>query len=147
MLRRTASSLATLAMSTAALAGCGFVGAHNVSDQKPNGFVLRGHVSVPVPAGDSGKSGAACDSSLPGVAPNTQVKVTDPQGHEIAVGYLGDGLIGASTSGNTCDFPFEIPQVPGGVASYGLTVAGRPTQTFPAESLRESQTAVISFDS
>lgn len=144
MVRRAALSLVSLAVS-GALAGCGFVGAASVSDQKPNGFVLRGHVAVPVAAGASQSTGAACESSLPDVAPNDEVKVTDPQGRQIAVGYLGDGVIGSDTSGTACDLPFEIPQVPGGVTSYGIAVAGHPAQTFSATSLRENQEAVISL--
>jgi hypothetical protein len=137
-------SLVSLAVS-GALAGCGFVSAASVSDQKPNGFVLRGHVAVPVAAGASLSTGAACESSVPDVAPNDEVKVTDPQGRQIAVGYLGDGVIGSDASGTACDLPFEIPQVPGGVTSYGIVIAGHPAQTFSATSLRENQEAVISL--
>jgi hypothetical protein len=143
--RRTILSLVTLTAAIAVLAGCGFVKAADVSARKPDGFVLRGHVSVPVPAGDSRADGAACAASLPGVVANAPVKVTDPQGHEIAVGYLGDGLIARASSGNSCDFPFSIPAVPGGVASYGLSVAGHPAQSFAAKDLREDQQAVIAL--
>jgi hypothetical protein len=138
-------SLVALAACGAVLAGCGFVGAADVSDQKPNGFVLRGHVSVPVSTGGTQSEGATCDSPVPDVAPNGEVKVTDPQGRQIAVGYLGDGVVGSDSSGTTCDFPFEIPQVPGGVTSYGIAVAGRAAQSFAATALRENQQAVISL--
>ncbi|GIH12767.1 hypothetical protein [Rugosimonospora africana] len=144
MVRRTALSLVNLA-AAGALAGCGFVGASSVSDQKPNGFVLRGHVAVPVATGATPPSGTACESTLPDVAPNNEVKVVDPQGHQIAVGYLGDGVIGSDSSGTACDLPFEIRQVPGGVTSYGIVIAGHPAQTFSATSLRENQEAVISL--
>jgi hypothetical protein len=138
-------SLVTLAVAGATLAGCGFVSASDVSHRKPDGFVLRGHVTVPVPAGDPRTAGAACAASLPGVVANAPVKVTDPQGHEIAVGYLGDGLISRDPSGSACEFPFSIPAVPGGVTSYGLSVAGHPVQSFAAKDLREDQQAVIAL--
>jgi hypothetical protein len=143
--RRTILSLVTLTAASAVLAGCGFVHAASVNHRKPDGFVLRGQVTVPMAAGDPRTAGAACAVDLPGVAANAQVKVTDPQGHEIAVGYLGDGLIASEPSGTSCDFPFQIPAVPGGVTSYGISVAGHPVQSFAAEDLREDQQAIIAL--
>ncbi|MEN3309398.1 MAG: hypothetical protein V7603_5600 [Micromonosporaceae bacterium] len=146
--RRTAVLLAALAALVPA--GCGFVGASNVSHTKPNGFVLRGRVTVPLPGTDRRAAGAACAApvALPDIAGGAPVKVTDPAGHEIALGSLGAGIVARASaapggSGASCDFPFEIRAVPGGVASYGISVAGRPAQTFPARSLREDQAAVI----
>ncbi len=84
--------------------------------------------------------------------------VTDPGGHEIARGSLGAGIVARAATpapaaspatsagtGAECDFPFEIRGVPGGVSSYGISVAGRAAQTFPAAALRQDQVAVITI--
>ncbi len=150
MLRRTVLALIaglTALLAGLALGGCGFFGASRVSHVKPNGFVLRGRVTVPVPAGDTRAAGAACAAPYPDVVANAPVKVTDPTGREIATGYLGDGVIARGSSSVTCDFPFQIPAVPGGVASYGIAVGTRPAVTFNAKDLREDETAVLSYTS
>jgi hypothetical protein len=129
--------------------GCGFIRASNVSHTKPNGFVLRGHVAVPLPAGDARASGAGCaaPASLADIAAGVPVKVMDPGGREIAAGTLSSGVVARASAAPspTCDFPFEIRAVPGGVDSYGISVAGRPAQIFPAMALREDQAAVITL--
>ncbi len=132
-------ALATLA---AGLAGCGFVGASGVSHAKPDGFVLHGHVAVPVPASDTRPDGAACASLVPGIVGGTRVVVSGPDGHPLAEGALGDGVIARTGTGASCDFPFQIPAVPGGVASYDVTVANH-AQRFPAKDLREGAAAVL----
>jgi hypothetical protein len=146
VLRRCALALVA-GLVAFALGGCGFLGASRVSHNKPSGFVLRGRVTVPVAAGDTRAAGAACAAPYPDVVANAPVKVTDPDGREIAAGYLGDGVIARGTSAVTCDFPFQIPAVPGGVASYGIAVGARPAVTFPARDLREDETAVLSYTS
>jgi hypothetical protein len=130
-----------------ALAGCGFVGAHGVSDTKPNGFVLRGHVTTPVPAGDARSDGAACGApvTLPDVATGANVKVLDPGGTVIGLGRLGAGVIAHGATAVTCDFPFEIPAVPGGVAQYTIVVGAQPAREFPAAELRQDKPAVITL--
>lgn len=131
-------------------AGCGFLGASNVSHTKPNGFVLRGHVTVPLPAGQAGPAGSPCTAGSVGVG--TTVTVTDPAGKKIATGALGAGVVAlAASSGASpaaeanCDFPFQIRAVPGGVTSYGIAIGDRPPQTFPAENLHQDQAAVITL--
>src|SRR5207245_5557786 len=123
--------------------GCGVLGASGVSHTKPDAFVLRGHVSVPVPAGDARPDGAACAATVPGIVAGTSVRVTGPDGHFLATGQLGDGVIARGTSGSTCDFPFQIPGVRGGVDSYDVSVGTRPAQRFPAKDLRENAAATI----
>jgi hypothetical protein len=139
------SAAAVLAAVGSASAGCGFVGAHGVSDTKPNGFVLRGHVTTPVPAGDTRADGAACaaPTSLHDVEAGAAVKVLGPDGTVIGLGTLGSGVIAHADSTVTCDFPFEIRAVPGGVATYSITVAGQHPREFPAADLREDKPAVI----
>lgn len=131
---------------TVGVAGCGWLGASNAPRTKPDTFVLRGHVTVPVPAGDSRPDGAACASTLPDVVAGAPVRVTDPNGHELATGSLGDGII-ASGSTHSCDFPFQIAAVPGGVDSYDVAVGSRPAQRFAAKQLRENAAAIITLDS
>jgi hypothetical protein len=141
-----AALLAALAL-VVPVGGCGFIRASNVSHNKPSGFVLRGRVTVPLPGTDQRQAGAACAApvSLPDIAGGAAVKVTDPDGHEIALGTLGAGIVARSSRGASCDFPFEIRAVPGGVDSYAIAVAGRAPQTFPAKALREDQAAVITI--
>ncbi len=127
--------------------GCGFIHASGVSHNKPNGFVLRGHVTVPLPASTSQAAGTACSApgSASDIVAGAPVKVTDPNGRQLALGSLGAGVFATGT-GVSCDFPFEIRAVPGGVDSYAISVAGRPAQTFPAKALREDQAAVITIN-
>jgi hypothetical protein len=134
-----------LPLAGALLAGCGFVGASSVSHSKPSGFVLRGRVTVPAAGAGPAVDGASCVSALPDVSVGAQVTVTDGDGHELARGELGGGVAATApgTSGATCDFPFQIRAVPGGVSRYAVSVAGRPARTFAATALREDQQAVI----
>jgi hypothetical protein len=126
-----------------ALAGCGFVGASSVGHNKPDAFILRGEVTVPVPPGDARPDGAACAATVPDIVAGTPVRVTDPDGHPLGSGVLGDGMINRSPTGSSCDFAFQIPGVTGGVASYDVAVGTRPAKRFPAKELRENATAVI----
>jgi len=151
--RRTAVSVPLTALLTALLAsglaagagGCGFVGAGGVSNTKPNGFVLRGYASTPVPAGDARPTGAACaaPTSLPDIAGGAAVKVLDPGGTVIALGTLQAGVINHSGTSTSCDFGFEIRAVPGGVPSYSIVVGTEPAHDFPAEQLRQDKPAII----
>jgi hypothetical protein len=138
---------AALAATGLTSAGCGFVDAHGVSDNKPNGFVLRGHVTTPVPAGDARADGAACaaPTSLPDVAAGAGVKVLDPEGTVIGLGTLGNGVIAHNATAATCDFPFEIRAVPGGVPSYSIRVANQRPRDFPASDLRQDKPAIIAL--
>jgi hypothetical protein len=138
-----------LSLAATLLAGCGFVGASGVSHTKPNGFVLRGRVSVPAAGSGPAVEGASCVSTLPDVAVGAPVTVSDADGHELGKGALGGGVTVAvpGKSGGSCDFPFQIAAVPGGVSGYAVSVAGRPARTFAATALREDQQAVITLTS
>ena len=52
-----------------------------------------------------------------------------------------------ATSGGTpsCNFPFEIRAVPGGVATYSIAVGTQQPHDFPAADLREDKPAVITL--
>jgi hypothetical protein len=104
-------------------------------------------VTVALSGTDQRQAGAACaaPAAVPDIAGGALVKVSDPDGTEIAAGTLGAGIVARTSRGATCDFPFEIRAVPGGVTTYGISVAGRPAQLFPAKSLREDQAAVITI--
>jgi hypothetical protein len=146
--RHAATCAALLAATvTTAVSGCGFVGASDVSHSKPDGFVLRGHVSTTAPAGDPRADGAACaaPTSLPDIAAGAAVKVFDPGHTLIGSGTLGPGVI--STAGGTpwCNFPFAVRSVPGGVATYSVAVGNQQPRDFPAAELREDKPAVITL--
>jgi hypothetical protein len=128
----------------AALSGCGWLRAGNVSHTKPSGFVLRGYVTVA--GAPSGTAGAPCRTQSLGVAANDPVLVTDPPGRTLATGVLGAGVLaldGPDSNTYRCNFPFEIPGVAGGHNSYEISIAGRPAVSFPAADLRRDKPAVI----
>jgi hypothetical protein len=127
----------------AGVAGCGFVRAADVSHTKPSGFVLRGRVTVPVGAGDTRPDGAACAADAPDIRSGTPIRVSDPGGHPLGTGELGPGVIAHVGSKSSCDFPFQVPNVAGGVDSYAVAVGNRPARSFPARDLRQDQPAVI----
>jgi hypothetical protein len=145
VLRRAARILLVLPVATAVLAGCGFISASSVSHTKPNGFVLSGHVAVPAAGNGPVVAGTPCVSALPDVAAGVMVKVSDVNGHELGRGQLDGGVLDTTPgrSGASCDFPFQIRAVPGGVSQYAVSVAARPAQTFDAGELRASEQAVI----
>ena len=128
---------------TVGLAGCGWLGASGAPHTKPDAFLLRGHVTVPVAAGDPRPAGAACASTVSDIVAGAPVEVTDPTRRLLGTGSLGDGVIAHSATGVSCDFPFQVPRVPGGVASYDVSVSHRPPQRFDAKPLRENAEAII----
>jgi hypothetical protein len=134
-----------LPVAVAVLSGCGFIGASGVSHIKPNGFVLRGRVTVPAAGNGPTVAGTPCVSALSDVAAGVLVKVSDVDGHELGRGQLDGGVLVTTPghSGASCDFPFQITAVPGGVKQYAVSVAARPAQVFDASELRENQQAVI----
>jgi hypothetical protein len=141
VLRRTARWLASGTL-LAALGGCGFLGAAGVSHAKPDAFVLRGQVTVPVPGSDTRPTGAACAAGIPGIVAGAPVTVTGPDGKVLGTGRLGAGVIARTGTGVGCDYPFQVPAVPGGVDSYDVAV-GTHSQRFPAKPLRENASAIL----
>ena len=123
------------------VAACGWLRASGVSHTKPSGFVLRGYVTVAGAA--AGQPGAACTSPAPDIGTNGQVRVTDPPNKVLAVGALRSGVLAAADGRYACNFPFVVPNVPGGHDRYSISVAGRPFVSFPATALREDKPAVI----
>jgi hypothetical protein len=138
--RRFVSIVIALAALCAALSGCGWLRAGGVSHTKPSGFVLRGYVTVA--GAPAGQVGDPCRAPTAGIIPNAPVRVTDPPDHTLATGALGAGVL-ADGSGYRCNFPFEIPGVPGGHQTYEISVDGRPAVSFPADELRQDKPAVI----
>jgi hypothetical protein len=128
-------------------AGCGFIASGDRPAGKPNGFVLRGYVSVGgVPAGSPGAVCAA-PPSITDIAAGGPVRVADPQGHTLGAGKLAGGVLAVESGEPRCTFAFEITGVAGGVDQYVIGVGTRPTVTFPARDLRENKPAVIKIDS
>jgi hypothetical protein len=140
---RRAGPLLAVVVLLSALAGCGWLGASSVSHRKPDAFVLRGRVTVAVPAGDSRPDGAACAATVPDLTAGTTVKISRPDGKLLAIGYLGDGVIARDGTGSSCEFPFQIAGVPGGVDAYDIAVGSRAPTRFAAKDLRENADAII----
>jgi hypothetical protein len=134
--------IAVLAMGLA-LAGCGFLGTGNTSHTKPNGFLLRGYVSV---AGASpGAAGSSCQApaSASDIRAGGPVRVADPDGHTLATGALGAGVLAVEGASYRCNFPFEIPGVPGGPQRYVIGVGSQTASSFAADEVRRDKPAVV----
>ncbi|GIJ70179.1 hypothetical protein [Virgisporangium ochraceum] len=131
-----------------ALSGCGFLSSGDRGSNKPDGFTLRGYVSVGpnVDAGASGPAGSGGPCTAPPAADDVQaggaVRVADPDGHTLGTGTLSPGVAEAGR----CNFAFQITAVPGGVDAYVIGVGNRASVSFPAHDLRSDKPAVILVD-
>jgi hypothetical protein len=148
--RRTAILILLAGLVVASSAGCGFVGAGGVSHTKPNGFVLRGHVSTPVAGGQASADDSPCTApaGLPDITAGSPVKVLDDVNNVIGLSTLGAGVVahpGGTGAAADCEFGFEIRAVPGGVTNYAIVVGTQPAHTFPAAELRQDKPAVITL--
>jgi hypothetical protein len=142
--RRT-GQLLLVAVLLAGPGGCGWLGASSVSHRKPDGFLLRGRVTVAVTDADPRPNGSACAATVPGLVAGTPVKVSGPDGKLLATGSLGNGVIAHDGTRESCDLPFQIAAVPGGVDAYDIAVGTRAPKRFAAKDLRENADAVIPF--
>jgi hypothetical protein len=133
------------AFAAVALTGCGWLGANDKSSIKPNGFVLFGHAAVTLPADDHRAAGVACTSPVTTVTPGTSVRVLDPGGKVLGTTFLGDGVIGRDANAATCNFPFSLQAIPGGVETYSVQIGDRSPQQFTATTLRQNNAAVITI--
>jgi hypothetical protein len=140
---RRAGQLLLVAVLLAGPGGCGWLGASSVSHRKPDGFLLRGRVTVSITAGDTRPDGSACAATVPGLVAGTPVKVSGPDGKLLATGSLGDGVIAHDGTAESCDLPFQITAVPGGVEAYDIAVGTFTAKRFAAKDLRENAEAVI----
>ena len=148
-MRRVRRAAALLVVALLALTGCGFVNSGQRGSSKPDGFTLRGYVSVGVAASESaspspGGAPGACEApaAASDVHAGGPVRVADPAGHTLAAGTLDPGVRDAAR----CDFGFQITGVPGGVDRYVIGVGNRPAMSFPAHDLRSDKPAVINVD-
>jgi hypothetical protein len=141
--RRIVFPVLVLVTVALALAGCGWLRAGGAPKGKPDGFVLRGYVTVH--GAVAGSAGAPCEAPRAGVAPADEVRVTDPPDNLLGTGSLGAGVLATEGDGFRCNFPFEIPAVAGGHKTYAVAVAGRPAVSFPAVDLRSDKPAVITI--
>jgi hypothetical protein len=137
--------LLPLCLLVAGLSGCGFVGASQVSHQKPAAFVLRGHVVVQL-TGSTTADGSTCTVTVTGVAAGVPVQVSDGTGKHLTTGELGPGVVSHTGTTANCEFPFLIPQVADST-SYDVAIGDRQPQSFPAKDLREGQEAVLEISS
>jgi hypothetical protein len=130
-----------------ALSGCGFLSSGQRGSNKPDGFTLRGYVSV---GHKEGASASPSTSHGPCTAPpeandvqaGGAVRVADAAGHTLGAGNLEPGI----EEDGRCNFGFSIRSVPGGVEKYVIGVGNRATATFPAHDLRSDKPAVIVVD-
>jgi hypothetical protein len=139
--RRFVSTVIAVVALCAVLSGCGWLRAGGASHNKPSGFVLRGYVSVA--GAPAGQPGEPCQAPTAGIAANAPVRVSDPPDHPLATGALGAGVLAADGSAYRCNFPFELPGVPGGHNTYEISVDNRQPVSFPAGELRQDKPAVI----
>ena len=123
------------------LAGCGWLHAGGAPRNKPDGFVLRGYVTVA--GAPAGAAGSPCQAPASGVAVADEVRVTDPPAKLLGTGSLGAGVLAVDGTAYRCNFPFQVTAVPGGHKTYEITVGGRPAVSFPAADLRSDKPAVI----
>ena len=164
--RRVRRAAALFVAALLALTGCGFANSGQRGSSKPDGFTLRGYVSVGVgstASASAGAGGAARASAGGGAASASAgggsceapaaasdvhaggaVRVADPAGHTLAAGELAPGVRDAASG--RCNFGFQITGVPGGVDRYVVGVGNRPTVSFPAHDLRADKPAVIVVD-
>jgi len=164
--RRVRRAAALFVAALLALTGCGFANSGQRGSSKPDGFTLRGYVSVGVgstASASAGAGGAASASAGGGAASASAgggsceapaaasdvhaggaVRVADPAGHTLAAGELAPGVRDAASG--RCNFGFQITGVPGGVDRYVVGVGNRPTVSFPAHDLRADKPAVIVVD-
>lgn len=140
---RRAGLFPLLVVLIAGLGGCGWLGASSVSHRKPDGFLLRGRVTVAVAAGDTRPDGSACAADVPDLVAGAPVKVSGTDGKLLATGTLGYGVIAHDGTRASCDFPFQIPAVPGGLDAYDIAVGTRAPTRFAGKDLRENADAVI----
>jgi hypothetical protein len=147
-LRRPVTALLLGLTLLTAPAACGFADAGSRPAGKPDAVLVRGRVAVPLPA-DTRAPGSACaaPAGVPGIASGAAVTVTDENGRPIAQGELGVGVVAVEADRHECDFPFEVPGVPGDHGTVGISVAGRPAQDFPLRDLAEDRPAVVTVPS
>lgn len=138
-MHRTTATAATLAASLLlTLAACGSgtsaggkpaVAAS--SSSSPATFTASGHLSLhdsdfvhldatQTAVTDCSGGGQGGYSDIQG---GTQVVVTDPTSKIVAVGSLGEPVTGDLLG--TCEFPWTVPGVPAGLATYGVEVSHR----------------------
>ncbi len=133
------------AATTLALSGCGWIAANGKSSVKPDGFVLFGHAAVTLPSNDHRAPGTACSSPVNDVTPGTAVRVLDPSGNTLGITYLGDGVVGRASGTTSCNFPFSLSNIAGGVDSYRVVIGTRPARQFASDFLRQNNAAVITI--
>jgi hypothetical protein len=100
---------------------------------------------VSVAGAAPGSAGAACQApaSAPDIRAGGAVRVADPEGHTLATGELSNGVLAVDGTKYRCNFPFEIPAVPGGPQRYVVGVGSQPPASFAADEVRRDKPAVI----
>jgi hypothetical protein len=174
--RRVRRAVALFVAVLLAPAGCGFVNSGERGSSKPDGFTLRGYVSVGAnpaasataasasasgdPAGGAsggpgsdpagGASGAASGGSCAAPAAASDVHAGGAVRVADPAGHtLAAGELSPGvrdTASGRCNFGFQIAGVPGGVDHYVIGVGNRPAVSFPAHDLRSDKPAVIVVD-
>ncbi len=142
---RTAARILAVVLLPVLLVGCGFLASGQRGANKPDGFPLRGYVSV---GGLPASAPASVCHAPPGfddIRAGGAVRVADEDGRTLAAGQLSPGVFAVEAGAARCDFPFEITAVPGGVDRYVIGVGNRPARTFPADDLRQNKPAVLTL--
>jgi hypothetical protein len=79
------------------------------------------------------------------LAVTTSVDVLSPGGIRLGHGSLGAGVVARTGNLASCDFPFQIRNVPGGAQTYQIVVGNRPAQTFLGSDLQHNTPAIITI--
>jgi hypothetical protein len=94
-------------------------------------FVLTGSITLNgvefqdwLPEGDVGCEGTGGYSDM---TAGTAVVVADSTGKTVATGSLGTGQVQI----DTCTLPITVPDVPGGLSEYVVTISHRGSQVVP----------------
>lgn len=108
---------------------------------KPSTFTLSGTLTIKQSSNKQSSNGGLiagtrrdCQgaSGLADLSAGTAVIVKDPEGRQVAVGVLQTG---SSPPGNKnwCVLTFSVPDLPGGLSLYSVTISNRGTEVFTPE--------------
>lgn len=143
--RRTRRRWLTSALTATSVAAVAVAFAVYIS--KPSTFTMSGTLTIKQSSNKQSSNAGLIAGPRPDchgaggltdLSAGTAVIVKDPEGRQVAVGVLQVGKL-ASGNKNWCVLTFSVPDVPGGLPLYSVTISNRGTVAFTPE---EAQTGV-----